>query len=114
MSEKATEVTQREMIRIIGLFRKQGFKGNYLSFQHVVDEGATYFVVMGDENNGNQGLFKANLLTGEVAFQYMLDEDHVVTKQLVLMNTAKLKIYLAQRCFFVVEYYLEKLVRVKS
>ena len=48
MSEKATEVTQREMIRIIGLFRKQGFKGNYLSFQHVVDEGATYFVVMGD------------------------------------------------------------------
>ncbi|GEO50085.1 hypothetical protein [Lactiplantibacillus pentosus] len=51
------------MIRIIGLFRKQGFKGNYLSFQHVVDEVATYFVVMGDENNGNQGLFKANLLT---------------------------------------------------
>ena len=81
MSEKAAanEVTQREMIRIIGLFRKQGFKGNYLSFQHVVDEGATYFVVMGDENNGNQGLFKANLLTGEVAFQYMLDEDHVVS-----------------------------------
>ncbi|EMP44799.1 Hypothetical protein H073_04463 [Lactiplantibacillus plantarum UCMA 3037] len=35
---------------------------------------------MGDENNGNQGLFKANLLTGEVAFQYMLDEDHVVSK----------------------------------
>ncbi len=29
MSEKvaADEVTQREMIRIIGLFRKQGFKG---------------------------------------------------------------------------------------
>ncbi|MBU7553118.1 MULTISPECIES: hypothetical protein [Lactiplantibacillus] len=51
------------MIRIIGLFRKQGFKGNYLSFQHVVDEVATYFVVMGDENNWNQGLFKANLLT---------------------------------------------------
>ncbi|RRK09456.1 hypothetical protein D1831_12515 [Lactiplantibacillus garii] len=80
MSEKVTEVTQREMIRIIGLFRKQGFKGNYLSFQHVADEGAAYFVVMGDENNGNQGLFKANLLTGEVEFQYMLDEDHVVSK----------------------------------
>lgn len=83
MSEKAAanEVTQREMIRIIGLFRKQGFKGNYLSFQHVVDEGATYFVVMGDENNGNQGLFKANLLTGEVTFQYMLDEDHIVSSK---------------------------------
>lgn len=60
MSVKAAEVTQREMIWIIGWFQKQGFKGNYLSFQHVVvvDEGATYFVVMGDENNGNQGWFK--------------------------------------------------------
>ncbi|MFB9768776.1 hypothetical protein [Lactiplantibacillus modestisalitolerans] len=82
MSEKvaANEVTQREMIRIIGLFRKNGFKGEYLSFQHVADEGAAYFVVMGDESNGTQGLFKANLLTETIEFQYMLDEDHVVSK----------------------------------
>lgn len=80
MSEATSEVTQREMVRIISQFRKQGFKGNYLSFQHVADEGASYFVVMGDENNGNQGLFKIDLLTGKIAFQYMLDEDHVVSK----------------------------------
>ncbi|KZU11019.1 MULTISPECIES: hypothetical protein [Lactiplantibacillus] len=34
----------------------------------MVDEGAAYFVVMGDEDSDNQSLFKANLLTGEVAF----------------------------------------------
>lgn len=110
MSEKvaADEVTQREMIRIIGLFRKQGFKGNYLSFQHVADEGAAYFVVMGDENNGNQGLFKANLLTGDVAFQYMLDEDHVVSKQIpdnqyksVIVNFHDERGYICRSLFFV-------------
>lgn len=79
MSEATNEVTQREMIRIISQFRKQGFKGNYINFQHVVDEGATYFVVMGDDNNHNQGLFKIDLLSGEIAFQYMLDENHAVS-----------------------------------
>lgn len=34
----------------------------------MADEGAAYFVVMGDEDSDNQSLFKANLLTGEVAF----------------------------------------------
>ena len=78
MSEatNANEVTQREMVKLIGLFRKNGFKGEYVSFQHVVDEGATYFVVMGDENDSNQGLFKADLLSGTIEFQYMLDENH--------------------------------------
>ncbi len=81
MSETAAnEVTQREMIRIIGLFRKNGFKGEYVSFQHVVDEGASYFVVMADENNGTQGLFKADLLAETIEFQYMLDENHEVAK----------------------------------
>ncbi|WHQ55080.1 hypothetical protein M1857_04130 [Lactiplantibacillus plantarum] len=79
MSEATNEVTQREMVRIISHFRKQGFKGTYISFQHVVDEGASYFVVMGDENSRNQGLFKINLLSGEIAFQYMLDENHAVS-----------------------------------
>ncbi|MBO2714295.1 hypothetical protein DW673_09865 [Lactiplantibacillus plantarum] len=79
MSEATNEVTQREMVRIISQFRKQGFKGNYINFQHVVDEGATYFVVMGDENNRNQGLFKIDLLNGKIAFQYMLDENHAVS-----------------------------------
>ena len=62
MSEKvaSNEVTQREMIRAIRLFHKQGFQGNYLSFQHMGDEVAVYFVAMGNENNNNQGLFKAN------------------------------------------------------
>ncbi|AJO75238.1 hypothetical protein ACPZ2A_12630 [Lactiplantibacillus plantarum] len=81
MSESvANEVTQREMIRLIGLFRKNGFKGEYVSFQHVTDEGASYFVVMADENNGTQGLFKADLLSGSIEFQYMLDENHAVAE----------------------------------
>ncbi|KZT84293.1 hypothetical protein Nizo1840_1249 [Lactiplantibacillus plantarum] len=58
------------MIRIISQFRKHGFKGNYINFQYVVGEGATYFVVMGgDGNNYNQGLFKIDLLSGEIVFQ---------------------------------------------
>mgnify|MGYP003361740833 FL=1 len=82
MSEatNANDVTQREMVKLIGLFRKNGFKGEYVSFQHVVDEGAAYFVVMADENNGTQGLFKADLLSGTIEFQYMLDENHAVAK----------------------------------
>ncbi|WP_048000762.1 hypothetical protein [Lactiplantibacillus herbarum] len=81
MSESvASEVTQREMIRLIGLFRKNGFKGEYVSFQHVTDEGASYFVVMADENNGTQGLFKADLLAGTIEFQYMVDENHTVAE----------------------------------
>jgi len=81
MSESvASEVTQREMIRLIGLFRKNGFKGEYVSFQHVTDEGASYFVVMADENNGTQGLFKANLLNDSIEFQYMVDENHTVAE----------------------------------
>jgi len=81
MSESvANEVTQREMIRLIGLFRKNGFKGEYVSFQHVTDEGASYFVVMADENNGTQGLFKANLLNDSIEFQYMVDENHTVAE----------------------------------
>ena len=81
MSETAAnEVTQREMIRIIGLFRKNGFKGEYESFQHVVDEGASYFVVMSDESNGTQGLFKADLLAGTIEFKYMMDENNEVAK----------------------------------
>ena len=82
MSEatNANDVTQREMVKLIGLFRKNSFKGEYVSFQHVVDEGASYFVVMADENNGTQGLFKADLLSGTIKFQYMLDENHAVAK----------------------------------
>ncbi|BDZ32026.1 hypothetical protein RA086_12350 [Lactiplantibacillus sp. WILCCON 0030] len=82
MSEatNANEVTQREMVKLIGLFRKNGFKGEYVSFQHVVDEGASYFVVMSDENNGTQGLFKADLVSGTIEFQYMLDKNHAVAK----------------------------------
>ncbi|WP_082137369.1 hypothetical protein, partial [Lactiplantibacillus herbarum] len=76
----ASEVTQREMIRLIGLFRKNGFKGEYVSFQHVTDEGASYFVVMADESNGTQGLFKADLLSGSIEFQYMVDENHTVAE----------------------------------
>ncbi len=47
------------MIRIISQFRKHGFKGNYINFQYVV----------GDGNNYNQGLFKIDLLSGEIVFQ---------------------------------------------
>ncbi|AYJ39781.1 MULTISPECIES: hypothetical protein [Lactiplantibacillus] len=79
MSEATNEVTQREMVRIINQFRKQGFKGTYVNFQHVVDEEASYFVVMSDENNSNQGLFKIDLLSGDIVFQYMLDENHAVS-----------------------------------
>jgi len=47
MGKIISEIMQRIMIRLIGVFQKNGIKSEY-----VTNEGASYFVVMADENNG--------------------------------------------------------------
>lgn len=65
------EVTQREMMKIIGLFRKNGFRGEYETFDRgeVQDE---YMVVLTDEKSGVKGLFKVDLGTGSIEFQHVV------------------------------------------
>jgi len=42
----AKEVTQKEMMKIIALFRQEGYKGEYEEFQHVSGTDRDFFVVM--------------------------------------------------------------------
>ncbi|MFC6260565.1 MULTISPECIES: hypothetical protein [Levilactobacillus] len=73
MAEK--EVTQIEMMKIIALFRKEGFKGEYETFQRVSGTDREFFVVMSNEQ-GIKALFKASLMLNAVEFQYVLDDKH--------------------------------------
>jgi len=69
------EVTQIEMMKIIALFRKEGFKGEYETFQRVSGTDREFFVVMSNEQ-GIKALFKASLMLNAVEFQYVLDDKH--------------------------------------
>lgn len=69
------EVTQIEMMKIISLFRKEGFKGEYETFQRVSGTDREFFVVMSNEQ-GIKALFKASLMLNAVEFQYVLDDKH--------------------------------------
>ncbi|QCZ46842.1 hypothetical protein [Levilactobacillus brevis] len=71
-----TEVTQREMMKIIGLFRQAGYQGEYETFQRVSGTDREFFVVMSNEQ-GIKALFKASLMLEAVEFQYVLDDKHV-------------------------------------
>ncbi|WP_461244591.1 hypothetical protein [Secundilactobacillus muriivasis] len=66
------EVTQREMMKIIGLFRKNSFRGEYESFEHGKGGQDEYMVVLTDEKSGVKGLFKADLGTGSIEFQHVV------------------------------------------
>ena len=69
-------VTQKEMMQIIALFRKSGYKGEYEDFQHVSGTDRDFFVVMSNEQ-GIKALFRASLMLNVVEFQYVLDDKHV-------------------------------------
>lgn len=69
------EVTQIEMMKIIALFRKEGFKGEYETFQRVSGTDREFFVVMSNEQ-GIKALFRASLMLNAVEFQYVLDDKH--------------------------------------
>ncbi|WP_313844785.1 hypothetical protein [Levilactobacillus namurensis] len=69
-------VTQKEMMQIIALFRKSGYKGEYEDFQHVSGTDRDFFVVMSNEQ-GIKALFRASLMLNAVGFQYVLDDKHV-------------------------------------
>ncbi|WP_143462997.1 hypothetical protein [Levilactobacillus enshiensis] len=74
------EVTQIEMMKIIGLFRKEGFTGEYDSFQRVSGTDREFFVVMSNEQ-GIKALFRASLMLNAVELQHVLDDKHTfVTK----------------------------------
>ncbi|MGX6429736.1 hypothetical protein [Levilactobacillus yonginensis] len=70
------EVTQLEKMKIIGLFRKEGFSGDYESFQRVSGTDREFFVVMSNEQ-GIKALFRASLMLNAVEFQYVLNDKHV-------------------------------------
>ncbi|GAX08005.1 hypothetical protein IWT5_01156 [Secundilactobacillus silagincola] len=76
--DNETEVSQREMLKIIGLFRKNGFKGEYETFEKSKEETGEYFVVVTDENTHIKGLFKANPSKDMVAFQHVLNDHNTV------------------------------------
>lgn len=74
------EVTQVEMLKIIGLFRKAGFTGEYETFQRVSGTDREFFVVMSNEQ-GIKALFKASLMLNAVEFQYVLDDKHTFVQE---------------------------------
>ncbi|KRM86703.1 hypothetical protein [Lacticaseibacillus thailandensis] len=77
MSSESSEVTQIEMIRIIKQFRQQGFQGKYGAMQRVAGSDHEYFVALTDAQTAMTGLFRIDLTSNQIEFQYMLDEDHV-------------------------------------
>ncbi|KRK47826.1 hypothetical protein FC96_GL002029 [Secundilactobacillus kimchicus JCM 15530] len=66
------EVAQRDMMKIIGLFRKNSFRGEYESFEHGDGGQDEYLVTLVDEKTGVKGLFKADLGTGVIEFQHVV------------------------------------------
>ncbi|GEO70775.1 hypothetical protein [Levilactobacillus acidifarinae] len=74
------EVTQVEMMKIIALFRKEGFKGEYEDFQRVSGTDREFFVVMANEQ-GVKALFRASLMLNAVQFQYVLDDKHTFVQE---------------------------------
>ncbi|QMU09145.1 hypothetical protein H3M12_01075 [Levilactobacillus suantsaii] len=64
------------MMKIIALFRKEGYKGEYEEFQRVSGTDREFFVVMGNDQ-GLKALFRASLMLDAVEFQYVLDDKHV-------------------------------------
>jgi len=69
------EVSQIEKMNIIALFRKEGFKGEYETFQRISGTDREFFVVMSNEQ-GIKALFRASLMLNAVEFQYVLDDKH--------------------------------------
>ncbi|WP_236000726.1 hypothetical protein [Levilactobacillus lanxiensis] len=63
------------MMKIIGLFRKEGFKGEYDSFQHVSGTDREFFVVMSNEQE-IKTLFRVSLTLNAAECQYVLDDKH--------------------------------------
>lgn len=61
------------MMKIIGLFRKNSFRGEYESFAHGEGGQDEYMVILTDEKSGVKGLFKADLGTGSIEFQHVAD-----------------------------------------
>lgn len=76
--DNETEVSQKEMLKIIGLFRKNGFKGEYETFERSKEVEGEYFVVVSDENTHIKGLFKANPSKDMVSFQHVLNDHNTV------------------------------------
>lgn len=70
------DVTQIEMMKIIALFRQDGYQGDYESFQRVSGNDREFFVVMSNEK-GIKALFRASLMLNAVEFKYLLDDKHV-------------------------------------
>ncbi|WP_260340280.1 hypothetical protein [Levilactobacillus parabrevis] len=63
-------------MKIIGLFRKEGYTGGeYETFQRVSGTDREFFVVMSNEQ-GIKALFRASLMLNAVEFQYVLVDKH--------------------------------------
>lgn len=67
-----TTVTQEETIKLVSLFRKNGFRGEYAGITHSKTGGDTYTVVMVDAKTSVKGLFSANLATKTINFQHVI------------------------------------------
>lgn len=56
-------------VKIIGLFQKNSFYGEYESLEYVKSGQDKYIVVLTDKKFGVKGLFKANLGTDSIEFR---------------------------------------------
>lgn len=66
------------MLKIIGIFRKNGFKGEYETFTRSEESEDEFLVVVTDENTHIKGLFKADIAKGLVSFQHVLTDSDTV------------------------------------
>jgi hypothetical protein len=70
--ENSTTVTQEETMKLVSLFRKNGFRGEYASITHSKTGGEDYAVVMVDAKTSVKGLFSANLADNRINFQHVI------------------------------------------
>ncbi|MTV82240.1 hypothetical protein GM612_06185 [Lactobacillus sp. CRM56-3] len=59
------------MMKIIGLFRQNSFRGEYASFKRGETQDH-YQVILTDEKSGVKGLFKVDLEAGSIEFQHVV------------------------------------------
>jgi hypothetical protein len=70
--DNVATVTQEEMMKLVSLFRKNGFRGEYDTIEHSEAGGDEYNVIMVDEKTGVKGLFTANLAENTINFQHVI------------------------------------------
>lgn len=65
-------VTPAETMKLVSLFRKNGFRGEYASIARCETGSEDYTVVMVDAKTSVKGLFHASLADHTIQFQHVI------------------------------------------